>query len=155
MKHRRGGDPPYQRRPGRSASGVSRRSSIPGALLAAAAISWLGLCLHNVADLPEQYPWSPETSFPTLALIVFLGVRLVSAPVGSWLLLGWAALNLIGGGVLSVLPLAFLPYDPEQSVRHYAFHAVYALSQVPLLALAWRDVRHYRITRSAQPVEDP
>lgn len=45
--------------------------------------------------------------------------------VAAWLLLGWAWLNLLGGAVLSVLPLGFLPFNPEQSPRHYAFHALW------------------------------
>lgn len=54
----------------------------------------------------------------------------------SWLLLGWALLHLIGGGILSVLPLPVLPYSPEQSLRRYSFHLLYALTQVPLVLTA-------------------
>jgi len=34
---------------------------------------------------------------------------------------------------LSVLPLPVLPFTPEQSLRHYSFHVLYAATQVPLL----------------------
>ena len=71
---------------------------------AAAAISWLGFLVHNVADLPGQTLLSPETLVPSLvtaALVVAYaaGWRRVAA-VG---LLVWATLNLVGGA-LSVLP---------------------------------------------------
>jgi hypothetical protein len=54
-------------------------------------------------------------------------------PLGGALLLVWALLNLLGGAVLSVLALPFLPFLPEQSLRHYSFHLLYGLTQVPLL----------------------
>ena len=50
---------------------------------------------------------------------------------GAWALIAWAVLNLIGGA-LSVLPLSFLPFVPAQTVEHYAYHALYAASQLPL-----------------------
>lgn len=34
-----------------------------------------------------------------------------------------------------MLPLPFLPFDPEQSVQHYLMHVVYAVGQMPLLVL--------------------
>ena len=55
---------------------------------------------------------------------------------GAALLLTWALLNLLGGAVLSVLPLPFLPFVPEQSLRHYSFHLLYGLTQVPLIVAA-------------------
>jgi hypothetical protein len=119
---------------------VSSRSLSPNLLLGAA-ISALGLCLHNVADLPNQYPWSPETAYPTVVLLALLAVCLINRRLGCWLLVAWAGLNLVGGGLFSVLPLPFLPYEPEQSVRHYAWHVVYGLTQLPLLVAAWHGTR--------------
>ncbi len=34
-----------------------------------------------------------------------------------------------------VLPLPVLPFSPEQSVRHYAFHVRYAASKLPSLVV--------------------
>ena len=107
---------------------------------AAAAISWLGFLVHNVADLPGQTLLSPETLVPSLvtaALVVAYaaGWRRVAA-VG---LLVWATLNLVGGA-LSVLPLPVLPFAPEQSPRHYSFHALYAVTQIPQLVVSSRLV---------------
>ena len=49
--------------------------------------------------------------------------------------LGWGVLNLVIGGIVTVLPLPILPFAPEQSVTHYAAHVVYTLGQVPLVLL--------------------
>jgi hypothetical protein len=64
--------------------------------------------------------------------------------VAAWLLLGWGWLHAIGGGLLSVLPLSLWPYQPEQSLRHYAVHALYAVLQVPLLVTVTGHVHHLR-----------
>jgi hypothetical protein len=44
-------------------------------------------------------------------------------------------LHLVGGGIISVLPLPFLPFYPEQRLAHYAAHALYAIAQLPLIVL--------------------
>jgi hypothetical protein len=102
----------------------------------AAVISLLGLCLHNVADLDDQYPWSIETLGPAAFLAACLLLWRLRPRFGAALLLAWALLNLLGGAVLSVLPLPFLPFVPEQSLRHYSFHLLYGLTQVPLIVAA-------------------
>ena len=109
-------------------------------LIGATVLAWAGFFVHNVADLPGQSILSPESLYPTLLTLALLVLRLV--PVtrtwGAWLLLGWSTLNLVGGA-LSVLPLTFLPFAPEQSVKHYAFHGLYALTQLPLIwvCISW------------------
>lgn len=57
----------------------------------------------------------------------------------AWTLVGLALLNLIGGAVLTVLPLGFLPFEPEQSWEHYLSHIIYGAAQLPLIALGIRD----------------
>ncbi|HEV2124187.1 MAG TPA: alpha/beta fold hydrolase, partial [Chloroflexota bacterium] len=42
-------------------------------------------------------------------------------------------LQLIGGAIISVLPLPFLPFEPDQSLHHYLSHAAFGLAQIPLL----------------------
>jgi hypothetical protein len=109
-------------------------------VVAAAVIGWLGLLVHNVADLPDQTLLSPETLWPSVVTAVLLtlyatgAVRL--AGIG---LFGWALLNLVGG-TFSVLPLPGLPFEPEQSLRHYSFHLVYAATQVPLVMVSYQLV---------------
>jgi hypothetical protein len=53
----------------------------------------------------------------------------------------WGGLHLVGGGVLSVLPLPFLPFVPAQTPLHYAMHGVYTLAQLPLIVAMWRQLR--------------
>jgi hypothetical protein len=108
-------------------------------ILAAVALSWLGFFIHNYADLPGQTPLSPETLYPTLVYLALAGLWLTPVKrVAGWLLLGWGLLHLVGGAIISVLPLPFLPFDPEQTFYHYAFHVVYGLLQVPLVVIARR-----------------
>jgi hypothetical protein len=85
----------------------------------------------------------PETVGPTAVYLLL---------AASWLLLGWGWLHMIGGGLLSVLPVPLRPYHPEQSLRHYAFHALYAALQLPLLIVATRYQRRPRTVRLAADV---
>jgi hypothetical protein len=122
---------------------ISRPGS--GRVAASTVLAWLGFSIHNIADLPGQSLFSPETGLPTLVyLVLFLGWwRFPSRRVTLWLLVGWGLLNLIGGG-LSVIPLPFLPFYPEQSVRHYVFHVLYGAAQLPLIVLLWGWLRQRR-----------
>lgn len=108
-----------------------------GGMAAAVVISWLGLVVHNVADLPGQDLAGPESLAPGLGLASLLALhRLGPRRVAAGVLLGWALLSLVVGGVLSVLPLGLFPFAPEQTPRHYSFHVLYAATQVPLLLAA-------------------
>jgi uncharacterized protein YndB with AHSA1/START domain len=109
-----------------------------GVMLALLALAWLGFAAHNLADLPGQTLLSPETSLPTLVYAALVAGWFTPARrTAAWLLLGWTLMHLLGGGVISVLPLPILPFEPEQSLYHYTFHLLYTLTQVPLtVALA-------------------
>lgn len=119
--------------------GASRLPEMPS-VVATAVIAWLGLLVHNVADLPRQTLLSPETLWPGLVTAALLALyatgRVRLAGIG---LFGWALLNLVGG-TLSVLPLPVLPFEPEQTLRHYSFHLLYAATQVPLLMMFYQLV---------------
>lgn len=120
-----------------------------------ALIGWAGLFVHNLADLPGQSFLSPESIIPLLvtALLVagwFTSVRYAATIA----LLSWGLLNFLGGGVLSVLPLPFLPFAPEQTPSHYLFHGVYALAQVPLILSTAGWLRMHARTRQPQPTRD-
>ena len=120
-----------------------RPSALSGAILVgAAAVSWLGLFLHNLADLPGQTLLSPESAYPTLIYVVLvLGWFTPARRVAYWALLVWCLLN-IAGAISTVLPLPFLPFHPEQTLRHYSFHAIYLVTQIPLLAVLIRGLRN-------------
>ena len=106
--------------------------------VAAVALSWTGFFVHNIADLPGQSILSPESLFPTIVYAALLALWFVprARTVATWALLVWGVLHLVGGAVLSVLPLPTLPFAPDQSVYHYAFHGLYGVLQVPLIVLS-------------------
>jgi len=111
-------------------------------LVAAAAIAWLGMLAHNILSLPLS-PLSPENVGPLLIWAGLLGAYVLSrgANAARFGLLVWTSANLALGGILSVLPLTIWPWSPEQSIGHYAAHAIYALAQAPLLWLLLRPGR--------------
>lgn len=103
-------------------------------IVVATGVSWLGLWIHELHRVPALLGFTPDGD---LFMLVIAGALAYwwavsrsrsSAAAG----LAYAAINLVGGG-LTVLPLAWLPFLPEQTVDHYAVHAVYALCQLPLL----------------------
>lgn len=114
---------------------MSRRDAAwVAGVVAVTAFAWAGFFVHNVADLPGQTLASPDSLLPTLVWVVALALWLFPATrtAGAWVLLIWAAVNLVGGAI-SVLPLPFLPFEPEQTATHYAFHGLYAATQLPLI----------------------
>jgi hypothetical protein len=104
-------------------------------VLGTTVVAWSGFILHNVADLPGQTLAGPESLSPTIVTVALLVMWLVprTRTAATWALLAWSVLNLVGGGIVSVLPIGLFPFDPAQSLRHYAFHGVYAVTQVPLV----------------------
>lgn len=115
-------------------------------------LSWLGEYLHNRAELPQLSLFSPE-NFLMLLVAVCLFVLWVVLPnslVPAILLLALATLHLVGGALISVLPLPILPFQPEQSIGHYLAHAMYGLAQVPLIvAIVWQIRRSRRLRSQA------
>lgn len=98
-----------------------------------AIVGWLGLLAHNAADLPGQTFLSLQSRLPlivTMALIALWFTSLRS--IVAWGLLLWGGLNL-AGAVITVLPLAVLPFEPAQTLTHYAFHLVYGSAQIPVI----------------------
>ena len=112
-------------------------------MAAAAALGWLGMYVHNVADLPHLTLASPENLVPGLIWLLLLGLWWAkpSRTLPAYLLMTWGLLNLVGG-FATVIPLPIWPFKPEQSLRHYTFHVLYALTQLPLLALVRRELSH-------------
>jgi hypothetical protein len=109
------------------------------------ALAWLGMYVHNVADLPNLSVSSSENVLPGLVWLLLFGLWW-AMPSRSWpaiLLLAWGILNVVGG-FATVLPLPVLPFKPQQSLRHYMFHVLYALTQLPLIGIARRELRYLR-----------
>jgi hypothetical protein len=98
-------------------------------------LSWLGGYVHNSAELPQLTPLSPENSLPALlSVLLFLAWwRLPFRRLTTAAFLAWALIQGIVGGVLSVVPFPFWPYDPPQTLWHYAAHVIYAAAQIPLI----------------------
>jgi hypothetical protein len=108
----------------------------------AVGLAWAGMLVHDLFEVPQLVPFDPQFTIPS-AIYLLLGLAWVLRPgmVTAWLLGAWTVLNLVGGGILSVLPLPFLPFVPEQSVLHYSMHVVYTLTQLPLFVLLGRSPR--------------
>lgn len=100
-------------------------------------VSWLGEYLHNLFELPQLTLLSPENSLPALvsAALVLAWCLLPAKQLPTFALLVWAFIHLLGGGLLSVLPLPFLPFSPAQTLSHYLTHGLYGLAQLPLIIL--------------------
>jgi len=98
-------------------------------------LSWLGMMIHNAVELPQLTLLHPEVGLPTLVYVVLFAAwwLLPYRRAASILLVIWALLHLLGGGILTVIPFPFLPFYPEQSLRHYFAHVVYSVAQLPLL----------------------
>jgi hypothetical protein len=120
-----------------------------GPILLFGLLSWLGEYLHNLFELPQLTLLSPENGLPALTTLVLVGVWALgpSRRIGAWLLLLWAALHLVGGAIVSVLPLEFLPFYPAQTLAHYAAHLLYGLAQVPLILLMIKALRAQPATK--------
>jgi hypothetical protein len=112
------------------------------AMGAALALSAGSMLAHNLYELPLS-PIDLENSGP-IAFAAILGVAYALRPDSRAVAaaaLGWGALNLVIGGIVSVLPLSILPFVPEQSITHYGAHVVYAVGQVPLVVVGHRALR--------------
>lgn len=119
---------------------TDRRLPSAAAIVLASAIAAAGMVAHNVLEFRPAFLLRPETVIP-LAIFGVFALLAWARPANAFvhvLLLGWAVLNLVGGGILSVLPLGLFPFQPEQSLGHYAIHVVYAVAQLPLVVVAGR-----------------
>ena len=121
----------------RTATAAASRERI--LVLAATVLAWGGFFAHNV----REFGWSGVASLGTFTIpwtLLFLALSVLwwrgrarrAAARGLFLL---AAVNLIGGAIISVLPLDFLPFEPEQTLTHYISHTIYGAAQLPLLWL--------------------
>lgn len=103
-------------------------------------LSLLGVVGHNALEFGWRGLLAADTG--TVPVVLVQGAVFVAwwklPAFRSWglgLLGVLALLHFAGGAVISVLPLAALPFEPEQSISHYLSHVIYGLAQLPLLWL--------------------
>jgi hypothetical protein len=129
---------------------IDRPRPSASAVLATSTIAAAGMVAHDVFEFGPAFLVDLQTLIPLgiFAILAILAAR-ETAGRAIWIaLLAWAVLNLVGGGILSVLPLGLLPLRPEQSLGHYGAHVVYTLAGVPLVVVAWSGVRASRTRRA-------
>jgi hypothetical protein len=101
------------------------------------------MAYHTVREFGYSGLWSIGTG-----MIPVVGVQLVlflfwwlaprTRAVTGRALVVTGIFQLVGGAIISVLPLPFLPFEPEQSVSHYLAHVVLGLAQLPLILMPAR-----------------
>jgi len=115
-----------------------------GPLALALAVSWASMVFHNqelpltLLDLENTGPLAVD-----IALLIACWWRPSSRVVWTTILV-WGLLNMVIGGLVTTLPLPVLPFDPPQTVEHYAVHLVYAVGQLPLVLVAGEALRQLR-----------
>jgi len=122
---------------------TERRIPSATAVVLASAIAGGGMVAHNVLEFGPGFLVTADTVIP-LAIFGLFALLAWARPANAVVhvaLLAWALLNLVGGGILSVLPLGLFPFQPEQSLGHYTVHVIYVAAQLPLVVVAARAVR--------------
>jgi hypothetical protein len=106
-------------------------------------LAWLGEYVHNRVELPQLAPLDPQNSLPGLVFAVLFAAwwLLPARRLMAILIIVWAILHLVGGAIITVIPFSFLPFYPEQSLRHYLAHIFYGLAQLPLMILMVLEIR--------------
>jgi len=130
---------------------TDRRLPSAALVVVASVIAAAGMVAHNVLEFGPAFLLRPETLIPLaiFGLFTLLAWAKPASPIACVPLLAWAVLNLVGGGILSVLPLGLFPFQPEQTLGHYAIHVVYAVAQLPLVVVAART-----LSRRGHPAAD-
>lgn len=126
----------------------TRQASI---VAASVSLSWAGLYLHNLEDLTGNTLLSLENLLPA-AISLFLFLLWYLWPewtLTSFLLLILGLVHLIGGVLLSVLPLSIGSIEPAQMTLHYSFHVIYALAQAPLIIVMLLYIRNLYKSQSS------
>lgn len=121
-----------------------RTANGPAALVAlGTALSWGGLFIHNSIELPALTLLSPENSIMALVngTLFLVWWWLPSRRAGATLLMVVGMVHLVGGGIISVLPLSLLPFVPEQTLSHYLSHLLYGVGQIPLIWAMFSQLR--------------
>jgi hypothetical protein len=115
-------------------------------IIASVGASLLGLVIHNTLEFGAVSLLDFASGFIPMLIIegalLILGWRFPQTRRAvSAILLALALLHLIGGAIVSVLPLTFLPFEPEQSLAHYISHIIYGLLQLPLIGVGVQQIQ--------------
>lgn len=118
----------------------------PTTMVGAVTLSVIGMAVHTVREFGYSGLLAGGTGFAPIALVqLLLLLSWWSVPRWRPRTAVWLAatgiFQLIGGAIMSVLPLPFLPFMPEQSVAHYLSHLVLGLTQLPLIVFGLRQSR--------------
>jgi membrane-bound ClpP family serine protease len=124
----------------------AKRATQESALALAVTLSGLGMAVHTVREFGLLGLWALETG-----MLPVFGVQLILLGAWKWVartrttvrgLLGITGVfQLVGGAILSVLPLPFLPFQPEQTIDHYLSHVILGVCQVPLILISFKRPR--------------
>ena len=136
---------------------IDRSPPSAAAVLATSALAAGGMVAHNILELGLAFVVDPQTLIP-LAIFAVLAILAARGTAGraTWLaLFAWSALNLVAGGILSVLPIGLFPFQPDQSLEHYGVHALYTLTGVPLVLVAWSGSQASRTRSAGANAPDP
>jgi hypothetical protein len=119
-------------------------------------LSAAGMALHTIREFGNAGLFDPASGFipfVSLQLLLYITHALFrpARRVAAIALFATAILQLLGGAILSVLPLPFLPFTPDQSLHHYLSHALYGALQLPLLVTSRRAAANRPAPRSRTP----
>lgn len=116
-----------------------RRPSLNSALVAAI----VGTAIHDLAEFGRPAPSNTGALLVVGASAAWCArsdTRRIQT-IGAAVLVAVAVTFLIGGAVASVLPLPLWPWQPEQTLNHYAIHLLWAVSIVPLLLVSIEELQ--------------
>ena len=107
----------------------------------AVAFSGLVMAVHTVREfgIPGLLAWDTgliPVVVLQIAIFVLWWQRRSARPALGLALAATGRFQLVGGAILSVLPLPFLPFAPAQTADHYLSHVVLGITQIPLIVIA-------------------
>lgn len=117
-----------------------------GRLTLALLLAIAGMAVHTIVEFGIAGLWAFGTGMVPWTLLqgtlwLVWWRRPAARRATAMALFGTALVQLIGGAIVSVLPLPWLPFEPEQSVPHYLSHGVLGVAQLPLLHASWRSIQ--------------
>src|SRR5437879_12843884 len=103
----------------------------------AVACSGLGMAVHTVREFgsPGVFAWETGLApvvFAQVAIFVLWWHGRSARPTLRIVLAATGLFLLVGGAILSVLPLQLLPFETAQHVVHYLYHVYIGISQLQL-----------------------